>query len=144
MPTSSKELCNTKPIADMTREELISELYWNAGGDSRDFIGTIIAGFHKPEFLRSPVCIGLLGENAGDGFEDGELRELTDISRLKAQQFLSNPLLQNILSSDNLHVIRKCPAGKWSWRQLSWDSWATLYFESLEALKVMLVSPPKN
>ena len=139
MPESSRELCNTKPIADMTREELIGELYWNAGGDSRDFIGTTITACQKPVYLRSSVCIGLLGENAGDGFEDNELRELTNISRLKAEKHMSNPLLRNILLSDNLHVIRKCHSGKWSWRQLSWDSWATLTFDSLEEVKTMIL-----
>lgn len=139
MAESSRSLCNTKPIADMSREELVGELYWNSGGDRRDFIAATMTLRQKPTYLRSPVCIGLFGENAGDGFEDDELQSLVEISRIRAEKHMSNLLLRNILISDNLHIIRKYQTGNWSWRQLSWDDYATLYFDSLTELKTTIL-----
>ncbi len=102
----------------MQRDEMISELLWNTGGDGWGIcpIGAMLIAKSTATEIKSPVLIG--GDGTGNEFTDEELLALVNISQERAAWHRG--MLGSILSSDNLITIRKY-GPRWTVTKRSWE-----------------------
>lgn len=113
-------------VSSMTRQQLIDSLLWSDGGAGWGVcaIGNMFSAILSRQEIKS--CVTVQGDP--DSYTDDELRKLVVFSEERSANH--RRVCGNILSSDNLTVIRK-QSNNWLRKRRSWEigSW---YSETLD------------
>lgn len=113
-------------IAEASREQLVEQLLWSEGGASWGVcaVGNMVAAVMTRQEIKS--CVTVQGDPAD--YTDEELRKLVKFSR--DQSAVHVRVCGNILSSDNLYILRK-EKSSWLSKRRSWE-FGRMYSPSLD------------